>query len=118
MFQGGGFGPRHRGGSFDDAETLGKPYDSRVIARLPRYLSTVKAWIGIGACGIIIRSLSVLALPYLVGAGTDHFVQGDLGGLNTIAILLVVALLAMWGGQYLETMYWPVHHIQNAHRDV
>jgi len=92
MFHGGGGGPPHqRGVPLDGDEVLGKIYDSRIIARLPRYLAPVKAWIGLGVSGMIIRSLSILALPYLVGIGTDRFIQGDLGGLNIIAILFVAA---------------------------
>jgi ABC-type multidrug transport system fused ATPase/permease subunit len=107
MFHGGGMGPppHHRGGQFDDSDYLGKVYDNRVVARLPRYLAPVKGWLGIGACGIVVRSLATLALPYLVGIGTNHIAQGDLGGLNMTAILFAVAALAMWGGQYLETLY-------------
>lgn len=107
MFHGGGMGPppHHRDGQFDSDEVLGKIYDNRVVTRLPRYLAPVKGWIGIGASGIVIRSLATLALPYLIGIGTNYFVQGDLGGLNITAILFVVAALAMWGSQYLETLY-------------
>jgi ABC-type multidrug transport system fused ATPase/permease subunit len=105
MFHGGGGGHPHHGDPFDADEVLGKVYDSQIVARLPRYLAPVKTWISLGFSGMIIRSLSILALPYLVGVGTDYFVQGDLGGLNITAILFVVASLAMWGGQYLETMF-------------
>jgi ABC-type multidrug transport system fused ATPase/permease subunit len=107
MFHGGGMGPppHHRGGQFDSEEVLGKVYDNRVVARLPKYLAPVKAWISIGATGIIVRSLATLALPYLIGVGTDYVIQGDFHGLNITAILFVVAALAMWGGQRLETLY-------------
>lgn len=106
MFHGGGIGhPHHRGGPFDADDVLGRVYDSRVMARLPRYLSPVKVWIGVGASGMVVRSLATLALPYLVGVGTDIFIEGDIGGLNIVALLFVAAALAMWGGQYLETRY-------------
>jgi ABC-type multidrug transport system fused ATPase/permease subunit len=108
MFHGGGMGGpphHHRGGRFDSEEVLGKVYDSRVIARLPRYLSPVKRWIGIGAGGMLLRTLTTLALPYLIGVATDYIVQGNLSGLNTVVIMLVAVALGMWGGQYLENMY-------------
>ena len=108
MFHGGGMGPppHHRGGPFDDSEAFSKVYDSRVIARMPRYLAPVKGWIAIGASGMIVRALSIMALPYLVAVGTDRFIQtGDLGGLNLIVILFVAAALLMWGGGYLETTF-------------
>ncbi len=105
MFHGGPGGPPHqRGGTFDD-EVLGKVYDNRVAARLPRYLVPVKGWLGIGACGIVIRTLATLALPYLVGVATDYVINGDFNALTITAIIFIVAALAMWGGQYLETLY-------------
>jgi len=107
MFHGGGMGPppHHRGGHFDSDEVLGKVYDNRVVARLPKYLAPVKGWIGLGTSGIVVRSLATLALPYLIGVGTDYFIQGDYHGLSTTVIIFIVAVLAMWGGQYLETLY-------------
>lgn len=107
MFHGGGMGgPHHHGGGrFDSEEGLGKVYDSRVIARLPRYLLPVKRWIGLGAGGMLIRTLAILALPRLVGIATDNIMQGDFSGLNIVVIIYVVAALAMWGGQYLESIY-------------
>jgi ABC-type multidrug transport system fused ATPase/permease subunit len=105
MFHGGPGGPpHHRGGTFDD-EVLGKVYDNRVVARLPRYLAPVRGWIGIGTCGIVVRTLATLALPYLVGLATDHVINRDLNALTITAIIFIVAALAMWGGQYLETLY-------------
>ena len=50
-------------GRFDSDDVLGKAYDSRVMARLPGYLLPVKRWIGIGAVGMLIRSLATLATP-------------------------------------------------------
>lgn len=109
MFHGGGMGGPHHppggGGRFDSDEVLGKIYDSRVIARLPKYLKPVMGRVGIGAGGMLIRTLATLALPFLVGVATDHIVQGNLGGLNTTVIFLAVVAVAMWGGQYLESLY-------------
>ncbi len=47
----------------DEDQRLGKVYDSRVIARLPRYLAPVKSWLALGAGGIVVRSLAALVLP-------------------------------------------------------
>jgi len=109
MFHGGGMGgPHHHhggGGRFDSDEVLGKVYDSRVIARLPKYLKPVMGKVGVGAGGMLIRTLATLALPYLVGVATDYIVQGNLGGLNTTVIFLAVVAVAMWCGQYLESRY-------------
>jgi ABC-type multidrug transport system fused ATPase/permease subunit len=107
MFHGGGMHgpPHHGGGRFDSDDVLGKVYDSRVIARLPQYLKPVIGKVSIGAGGMLIRTLATLALPYLVGVATDHIVQGDLSGLNMTVIFLAVVAVAMWGAQYLESIY-------------
>ena len=100
----------HRGGhlhsAFDEDETLGKVYDSKVIARLPKYLAPVKLWIALGASGMLIRSLAALAIPYLVAVATDRFIlEGDLDGLSIIAILCIGAALLVWAGGYMETLF-------------
>jgi ABC-type multidrug transport system fused ATPase/permease subunit len=112
MFHGGpGGGGFHRGppggqhGRFDSDEVLGKVYDSRVIAKLPRYLLPVKRWIGIGAGGMLVRTLTTLATPYLIGMATNYIVKGDLGGLNIIVIIFIVISVIMWFGQYGENLY-------------
>jgi len=107
MFHGGGGPPHgpHGGGRFDSEEVLGKVYDSRVIARLPEYLLPVKRWIGLGAFGMLLRTLAILALPRLVGFATDNIIAGDFSGLNIIVIIYIVASLGMWGGQYMESIY-------------
>ncbi|MFC2071693.1 ABC transporter ATP-binding protein [Chloroflexota bacterium] len=89
-----------------DADILGKAYDSRVIARLPKYLAPVKGWLALGVVGEVIRALAQLAIPYLVVIAIDRFIQtGNLGGLNLIVIAFVAAALLTWGGQYLATLY-------------
>jgi ABC-type multidrug transport system fused ATPase/permease subunit len=104
----GGFrpgGPPGSPGRFDSEEVLGKAYDSKVFARLPRYMAPVKGWLAVGAGGMIARSLATLALPLLVGLGADDILAGDLAGLYRIVIYLVVVALVAWGGQYLENLY-------------
>ena len=90
----------------DEDLILGKVYDSRVLRRLPKYLVPVKGWLALGATGAIIRTLAQTATPLLVALATDHFIlKGNTLGLNFIAIAFIVVSLAMWGGQYLQTLY-------------
>lgn len=107
---GGGFhrgppGPGGPGARFDSDEVIGKVYDSRVIAKLPKYLLPVKKWIGIGAGGMLISSLTNLAFPYLTAIATNYIAQGNLGGLNTIVIIFVVISAVMWFGGYWQNLY-------------
>ena len=99
----GGFG--HQGDQFDSDEVLGKVYDNRVVARLPKYLAPVKGWIGIGFIGILVHTVSVLALPYMIGIAINNIIRGDISALTIVAVIYVVILLAQWGGQYLETLF-------------
>ncbi len=96
--------PHHRGDPFED-ESLGKVYDNRVVVRLPKYLAPVKGWITVGVFGMILGALAQLALPYLVGMGTNYIARGDINGLTITAILIVLASLGMWAGRYTETKY-------------
>jgi ABC-type multidrug transport system fused ATPase/permease subunit len=110
MFHGGPGGfhrgpPGGPGGRFDSDEVLGKVYDSRVIARLPRYLLPVKKWVGIGAGGMLMRTLATLATPYLVAIATNYIARGNLDGLNIIVIVFIVVSVLMWFGQYSENLY-------------
>jgi ABC-type multidrug transport system fused ATPase/permease subunit len=110
MFHGGppgGFhqGPPGSGDKFDSDEVLGKVYDSRVFAKLPRYLLPVKKWIGVGALGMLIFSLTNLATPYLTAIAINYIVQGNLGGLNIIVIVFAVISIAMWFGGYWQNLY-------------
>jgi len=106
MFRGYPGGGGHLHGAFDEDEVLGKVYDSKVISRLPKYIAPVKSWLALGAAGTVIRSLAALALPYLVAVATDRFIiEGNLGGLNIIAILYIGATLAVWAGEYMATRF-------------
>ncbi|MDH5696836.1 MAG: ABC transporter ATP-binding protein/permease, partial [Dehalococcoidia bacterium] len=90
----------------DEDDVLGKVYDSKVIARLPKYLAPVKGWLALGASGMIIRTLGQLAPPYLIAIAIDNFIQtGNFGGLGIIALALIGIALLMWGGEYMSTIY-------------
>ncbi|MFC1920497.1 ABC transporter ATP-binding protein [Chloroflexota bacterium] len=119
MFGGGGGGGRGGGGGpggpggrmlsaqdIDEDEEFGKLYDSKVVARLPKYILPVKKWLGLGAIGMIVRTLAQLAVPYLVGTATDRFIQqGNLSGLNIIVFIMVAVMLLMWAGEYISTLF-------------
>ncbi|MFC2055958.1 ABC transporter ATP-binding protein [Chloroflexota bacterium] len=121
MFHGGGgpFGGGHGGGhgggphghihsalDAEEDEVLGKVYDSRIFARMPKYLAPVKKWLALGLGGSLIRVGAQAATPLLVGISIDNFIQTDnLNGLNLIALALVGVALLMWGGQYLQTLF-------------
>lgn len=92
--------------TFDADKVMGKVYDSQVIRRLVRYLRPVRSDLTLGALGMIIRSISTVALPVLVGMATDALI--GIGGTDrlNIAVLFVVGVVALgWGGRYLEELF-------------
>jgi ABC-type multidrug transport system fused ATPase/permease subunit len=88
----------------DEDEILGKVYDRRVIGRLPKYLAWVKSRLALAATGTALRTAANLVMPYLVGVAVDSMVKGNFNALNIAALGYLGVSLAMWGGQYLETL--------------
>ena len=103
---GGGPGGGQLPSTFDADKVMGKVYDSRVIRRLVRYLGPVRSDLTLGALGVIIRSVSTVALPMLVGTATDALIgDGDLARLNTTILIMVAVIALGWGGRYLEELF-------------
>ncbi|MEE8419491.1 MAG: ABC transporter ATP-binding protein, partial [Dehalococcoidales bacterium] len=102
-----GGGGGHMRGALDTGDIeLGKIYDARVISRLPKYLGPVKKWLALGFVGMVLRTVSQLGIPYIIGQATDVFIlAGNIGGLDTIAIAMMGILLVMWAGEYMSTLY-------------
>ncbi|MFO7711772.1 MAG: ABC transporter ATP-binding protein [Dehalococcoidia bacterium] len=102
-------GGQHRGGqlsgTFDSDQVMGKAYDSRIAGRLLRYLGPVKSDLGVGAIGMVLRTLTTIAVPYLAGLAVDRVELGDLAGLDTIVIVAAAVVMVGWGGRYLEELF-------------
>ena len=102
-------GSHHGGGqlsgTFDSDHVTGKVYDSRVAGRLIKYLGPVKSDLSLGAGGMVLRSLSTVAVPFLVGIAIDRIIDGDLVGLNTIVLIVAAVITLGWGGRYLEELF-------------
>lgn len=109
---GGGGGPgggmRLQGATdvnIDDDSVLGKVYDSRVMKRIPAYLAWVKARLGIGVIGTVLRTGTTIAMPYLVKIATDDYIiHKNFNGLSIIAMVYVAFSLLLWFSQYLEML--------------
>lgn len=92
--------------TFDADKVMGNVYDSQVIRRLVRYLRPVRRDLTRGALGMIIRSVSTVALPVLVGMATDALIGNGGPATLNIAVLFVVGVVALgWGGRYLEELF-------------
>jgi ATP-binding cassette subfamily B protein len=89
--------------SYHEEEVLGKAYDSRLMARLLAYLSPYK--IAVSTAFVLILLISALKLvgPYLTKIAIDEYIaNGDLAGLNRIAILYLLALLGQFVLSYCQ----------------
>jgi len=103
-------GGHHGGGqlpiTFDADKVMGNVYDSAVVRRLVKYLGPVKSDLGLGAAGMVMRSVSTVALPMLVGMATDSLIgDGDLAGLNVTILIVIGVIVLGWAGRYLEELF-------------
>jgi ATP-binding cassette subfamily B multidrug efflux pump len=90
--------------SFHEEEVLGKAYDARLMRRLLTYLRPHK-WYVLGALlALLGDAVMQLAPPYLVKIAIDQYIaQGDLAGLNTIAVVYLAVLVAAFSLEYTQT---------------
>ena len=103
-------GGHHGGGqlpsTFDADKVMGNVYDSAVVRRLVKYLGPVRSDLGLGAAGMVMRSVSTVALPMLVGMATDNLIgDGDLAGLNVTILIVIGVIVLGWAGRYLEELF-------------
>jgi ATP-binding cassette subfamily B protein len=90
--------------TFHEEEVLGKAYDARLMRRLLAYLRPHK-WYVVGALVALVGdAVTHLAPPYLVKVAIDQYIaQGDLSGINQIAIVYLAVLVAAFALEYAQT---------------
>jgi ATP-binding cassette subfamily B protein len=90
--------------SFHEEEVLGKAYDARLMGRLLGYLRPHK-WYVLGALlALVGDAIAQLAPPYLVKIAIDQYIaQGDLAGLDNIALAYLAVLIAAFSLEYAQT---------------
>jgi ATP-binding cassette subfamily B protein len=75
-------------------EIIGKVYDLRLIRRLWRFIVPYQRLFWIAMALLPVQQVFGLAQPYLMKIGIDQYIAGrDLGGLGTIGLLFLGALL-------------------------
>ena len=90
--------------SFHEEEVLGKAYDARLMRRLLTYLRPHASYVAGALLALIGDAVTQLAPPYLVKVAIDEYIaQGDLAGLNAIAVVYLVVLLASFSFEYAQT---------------
>lgn len=83
---------------------IGKVYDRRMMRRLIKYLFPYKSLVLLAVVLIVsVAGLEVLG-PYITKTTIDKYIRaGDLSGLNGIALLYLLLLLAIFCLEYLQT---------------
>jgi ATP-binding cassette subfamily B protein len=97
-------GRRHTRSSLSDSDDIvyGKPYDSRIVARMAKYFAPHKVAVILTILTTLFYTGTIVASPYLVGLAINNYiVAGDIAGLN-FAIMLFIGnallnLVAYWG---------------------
>ena len=90
--------------SFHEEDVLGKAYDARLMRRLLGYLRPHKWFVAGALLALIGDAVTQLAPPYLVKIAIDQYIaQGDLAGLNNIALVYLAVLIASFSLEYAQT---------------
>jgi len=90
--------------SIHDDEVLGKAYDARLMRRLLVYLRPYWRWVIVGFAAILIDTGATLAQPYLVKVAIDRYIgAGRAMGLDRLAALYLVVLLAAFAAEFVQT---------------
>jgi ATP-binding cassette subfamily B multidrug efflux pump len=90
--------------SFHEEEVLGKAYDARLMRRLLAYLRPHKWYVAGALLALVGDAVAQLAPPYFVKIAIDRYIaQGDLAGLNNIALVYLAVLVASFSLEYAQT---------------
>ncbi len=86
-----------------EEEVLGRVYDGRLMRRLLAYLAPYKLVVAVSLVLVLLVSALKLVGPILTKVAIDDYIAvGDLGGLNLIALVYVLALMAQFVTSYFQ----------------
>ena len=87
-----------------EEEVLGKAYDARLMGRLLGYLRPHKGYVAGALLALVGDAVTQLAPPYLVKVAIDRYIaQGDLAGIDQIAMVYLAVLVASFSLEYAQT---------------
>jgi len=85
-------------------EVLGKAYDARLMRRLLHYLRPYRRQVLVAFAAIVVGSAASLAQPYLIKLAIDRYIAvGRLEGLDRLAGIYLVILVASFAAEYVQT---------------
>jgi ATP-binding cassette subfamily B multidrug efflux pump len=87
-----------------DDDLLGKEYDARLMRRLLQYLKPYWMQVGVVFLATLVTAVTALSQPYLIKVAIDrHIAVRSLEGLDRLAGLYLVILLAAFVAEYTQT---------------
>jgi len=87
-----------------DDEILGKAYDARLMRRLLQYLRPYWRSVVVALAAIVVGGLASLAQPYLLKVAIDRYITNrQLAGLDRLAALYFLVLVAAFAAEYVQT---------------
>ncbi|MBM3940986.1 MAG: ABC transporter ATP-binding protein [SAR202 cluster bacterium] len=85
--------------NIDDEQ--GKLFDCEVVWRLLGYMAPYRRQVALAVLGVLVYTATTVAVPLLVQRGIDGYIaQGDLEGLNLLALAFAVVLAAQYAVNY------------------
>ncbi len=89
--------------TFHEEEALGKIYDRRLMRRLLAYLGPYKLTVAISLLLVIAASALKLVGPYLTKVAIDDYItRGNIEGLDSVALLYVLALVLQFAISFFQ----------------
>ena len=82
----------HPGGGLPDTDEVvfGKPYDSRMVARMAKYFAPYKLALSLTIVATLVYTFSNVISPYLIGQAQNNYIStGNAGGLGIIVWLFI-----------------------------
>ena len=96
---GGGWLMRGQQGDIDEDGT--RLYDQRVILRLLSYVGPYRFPVFLSLMAVVVYTLATVAIPFIIALGIDRYIaEGDLSGLNTLAVAFGVVLVVHYAANY------------------
>ena len=88
-----------------EEEVLGKAYDSRLMARLLRYVRPYKLQVAVAIILLMVASGLAVVGPYLTKIALDEAIPaGDTGHLGILAFLYIVAVVLVFALRYAQSL--------------
>ena len=91
----------------------GSAYDNRVVMRLLTYMRTRKREVSFAVAGVLIYTVSSVALPFILKLGIDAFTITDVNPvadknqLHLLAAVFLVVTLVHFGSNFVQFVYMP-----------